>query len=260
MPRRSKYGKRKSYGKRRKGYSRRSGGTYAIAKKALSLAKQATRREKASKQLWPTTNQSGGYIPTAGATEGTSWKLYVLNRLPRGDDETDRIGDNVVGVGLHLRGTIDLVSSPSTSPWKRRFRVLLIRARADPYQGVYDVLDGLQPGTIFQDVVYNEAGATVAIPLHDSGTLMYRREQMSNFHIIEDQIMTIHDNYPVHQYEWNFKVPYTSKMLGSVTTNTEIYENGLYLMIIWLDSSTPPAGGDGQARFLFQSNYTFTTA
>jgi len=254
---RSSYGGRSSSGRRRKSSSGRNSSAIAIAREALSLAKVVSRREKAVKQLWPVTNQPGGWVPIAGTSEGNAWIKYILNRVPQGIEEHDRIGDQIVGVGLHIRGTVELHGSPESFPFKRRFRVLVVRLRGDPLGDAWSLI---APFTLFNDDLFTDGGTSVTLPLHDVGTAMYRREEMGNFHIMKDEILCIDDEKNVVQFDWGFKVPYKTSMIGSTTTTTDVFQNSIFLMAIYLDTSTPPTVGEGSARLVFQSNYTFTTA
>ena len=233
----------------------------AIAQRALSLAKAARKETEATKQMWPTSNVSSPYAPSNGNAQGYKWCTYFLNRVSQGDDEHDRIGDNIQGHSFRLK--YDFTSDPptgtyATDSWVRRMRVIVFVIKGDVLGVDTSDINSYSPAVIFEDYLYDDAGTVVALDSLQYSLAMYKRENAGSIKILDDRILEV--NQDKRHDIADIYLPFKQRcvMLGETTTTTAMHINGVFLMAIALDGT--PTGDQGQPKFKYASNFYFSTA
>lgn len=227
--------RRTSYGRKRKfGRSGRSS-TRTMARKAYRTAKKVMRIEKGTKQVFTVSDAHIAADPNLVYTTG-------LNQIEEGGGEGERIGTNIMGNGLHIKGLVSLFSEPEALPFNRRVRIVVTRSQ------LINGTHAFTPDDIFTPPALGSGTWDMAI---------YNRTKVgSTIKILADRTITISDQKL--QQPFDIKLPFPYKVeLVSVLGKDACYQN---MINIHTFPCNPVPTTTGQALVQFNSNFTYFTA
>lgn len=247
---RRKYGKRRST--KRKAYSRKSGrgnSTRRLASSALRAVKKITKRMKKELQLWPV-NQANYEI------DGTSSMYYqILNRTERGDEEYERIGDDLEASGFKIRATFGLspatVDSTRGDAWFRRCRMMVVNMKS--------ALAGGSQTPAWDTILDPRNSVTLGVftnwSIFQADLCRYTKEQQNNIDVLYDRIVRIDVDTPqVNISHW---IPFKKTIHYRDFSGGSDYQfdNQVYICFMPLDGTH--SGAEGRMVVNYQSDFRF---
>lgn len=208
--------------------------TRTIARKAARVANRVMAIENATKQVYQTSDQ---WVIT-----GDDLKTGPLNLVEEGGGEGERIGGDIMGKGLHVKGSISLYDAPEAIPWTRRIRVMVTLSQLINGTHIFaadDILKATALGTGTWDMA------------------IYNRDKVGKtIKVLYDEVFTISDQNMVVNFDFILPVPYRTTLVNSLGKDA-CYQNVLNIHGV---GCLPIGALDGSLSCKYVSNYTYFTA
>jgi len=208
--------------------------TRTIARQAARVASRALAIETATKQLYKVSDEFVIALDT----------LYSapLNLVEEGGGEGERIGENVMGCGLHIKGVCSPYSAPSELPYTRRVRIIVTLSQ---------LVNGTH--TFTADEILEPTGL-------GTGTwdlALYNRDRVGTVvKILADRLISISDQKMDQNFDILVPVPYRTTFVNAIGKDAA-YQNVIHIHAF----PVHPIGlTEGPMSVKWSSNYTYFTA
>ena len=234
--------RRTGYGRRRRGYGRR--GSNATASKALRVATRVASVLRGTKTLHELTQATP--IDFYVGSFANANHFQILNLIEDGVGEGQRIGDEVVGAGLHFRASFTWGMAPTTTAdasASRAVRVVIYNIKAQ-INGSHtpDWTDVFDPTGI------NSTKAQLAT---------YDKQKMGNIKVLYDKIIMITVEKPFVDIDVVLKTPYLCKYDAYTGLTDAQYTNSIRLMMIPCGPTVPNSATIPYMSTIFKSCWSF---
>lgn len=229
---------KRKYGRRKFGRRKYGARTSAVAKKALSIAKKVARIQRGDRSQHEVADVHGFY----GDPPAAYWKNLSLTET--GDGDGDRDGESAVGSFVKVRFRYYYASAPPTITSARTIRVVLLRQK-------YNALGTTTAPNATEIFDFTNLTGTQQTHLAN-----YNKDNIDNFAVMYDKVLTIDPSDPSKFGTISFKYPYTMKFESFTTLSDYMYTNRLFLGIFPCGVHATEAS-DGPAVWEYKSDFVF---
>jgi len=208
--------------------------TRTIARQAARTASRALAIEQATKQLYQVSDEFVIATDT----------LYSapLNLVEEGGGEGERIGENIMGCGLHIKGVCSFYSAPTALPASRRVRIIVTLSQLVNGTHAFTADEILEP---------------TALGTGTWDLALYNRERVGNtIKILADRLISISDQKLEQNFDVMIPVPYRTTLVNAIGKDA-CYQNAIHINAF----PVHPIGlTEGPMSVKWSSNYTYFTA